>query len=140
MTRRVGRKPLSTRHVDHLSGSARAKDRLRVILETLRGTITIPDACRLLDVGEAQFHHLRHQWLQQALELLEPRAMGRPPKREDPRELASERARLESEVNALRDQVHGAQVREEIAQILADPAREPGKKTEGRTPVLPKPR
>ena len=80
MSQRLGRKPLTTEHVNTLAGSSRAKDRLRVILETLRGELTIPDACSLLGIGEAQFHHLRHTWLQEAVELLEPRRVGRPPR------------------------------------------------------------
>jgi transposase-like protein len=116
MSQRVGRKPLSTAHVDHLYGSTRAKDRLRIFLETLRGTLTIPEACQLLELSEAQFHHARHKWLQESLELLEPRRVGRPPKQEDPAELTRQCARLEAEIETLRSEVQGAQVREEIAR------------------------
>jgi len=140
MSQRVGRKPLSTAHVDRLCGSARAKDRLRIVLETLRGVLTIPDACQLLELSEAQFHHLRHVWLQEALELLEPRRVGRPPKQEDAAELTRHCAQLEAEVSQLRAEVRGVQVREEIARILADPVVGPGKKTADETPNPVKPR
>jgi hypothetical protein len=83
--------------------------------------LTIPDACQLLELSEAQFHHLRHAWLQDSLELLEPRRVGRPPKQENAAELTRQCAQLEAEVQQLRAQVHGAQLREEIARILADP-------------------
>lgn len=129
MSQRLGRKPLTTAHVNHLYGSTRAKDRLRVILETLRGSMTIPDACKLLEIREAQFHHLRHTWLQEAVELLEPRQVGRPPKQPDVGELTRQCAQLEAEVESLRAQVRGAEVREEIARIQGDPAVEPGKKS-----------
>jgi hypothetical protein len=140
MSRRVGRKPLSTAHVDRLCGSARAKDRLRIFLETLRGALTVPDACDLLQLSEAQFHHVRHTWLQEALELLEPRRVGRPPKQEDAAELARHCQQLVAEVKELRVRAQGAETRAEIARILADPAGEPGKKTAGEQLSAVKPR
>jgi hypothetical protein len=140
MSQRVGRKPLTTKHVDRLYGSTRAKDRLRIFLETLRGMLTIPEACKLLELSEAQFHHLRHTWLQEALELLEPRRVGRPPREQDAAELTQQCAQLEAEVARLRAEVQGSQVREEIAKILADPAGGPGKKTEHEGPTAVKPR
>jgi hypothetical protein len=140
MSQRVGRKPLTTGHVDHLCGSTHAKDRMRIFLETLRGTLTIPDACQLLELSEAQFHHARHVWLQESLELLEPRRVGRPPKQTDPVELSRRCAELETEMEQLRAHAQAAQVREEIARILSNPAGEPGKKTaDGMTPFV-KPR
>lgn len=129
MSQRVGRKPLTTGHVDHLCGSTHAKDRMRIFLETLRGTLTIPEACQLLDLKEAQFHHARHVWMQESLELLEPRRAGRPPKQVDPDELTRRCAELETEMEQLRAQAKAAQVREEISRILSDPAGEPGKKS-----------
>jgi len=140
MSQRLGRKPLTTAHVNHLSGSTRAKDRLRVILETLRGSMTIPDACQLLGIGEAQFHHLRHTWLQEAVELLEPRPMGRPPKERSVDELTRQCATLRAEAETLRAQVQGAQVREEITRILADPTVEPGKKSARPETIPTRPR
>jgi hypothetical protein len=117
MSQRVGRKPLSTGHVDHLCGSSRAKDRLRIFLETLQGTLTVPDACQLLELGEAQFHHLRRVWLQDALDALEPRRLGRPPKQESTADLSRRCAELEEEIQTLR------------AQILAHPTQQAGTKT-----------
>lgn len=140
MSQRLGRKPLSTEHVKHLSGSVRAKDRLRVFLETLRGSMTVVDACKLLEIGEAQFHHLRHTWLQESLELLEPRRVGRPPKQPDVDELTRHCARLEAEAETLRAQVQGAEVREEITRILGDPTVAPGKKNARPETIPTRPR
>jgi hypothetical protein len=134
MSQRAGKKPLTTGHVDRLSGSMRAKDRMRVFLETLRGTLTVVDACQLLEVSEAQFHHLRHTWLQESLELLEPRPVGRPPNPVDPSELSSQCSQLQAEVARLRTELQGVQVREEVARILADPTGDPAKKKEVPTP------
>ena len=75
---RKGRKPLATGHVERLSGSELAKLRLTTLLQTLRGELTVPEACARLEIGESRFHALRNQWLQEALELLEPRPLGRP--------------------------------------------------------------
>ena len=77
---RAGRKPLTTGHVENLDGSESAKQRLSAILETLRGAVTIPTASQSLGVCESRFHALRSDWLQQSLELLEPRKLGRPSK------------------------------------------------------------
>lgn len=139
MTRRTGRNPLMTGHVEHLYGSPHAKDRMAVFLETLRGSMPVADACSLLDVKEAQFFNLRRQWMQGSIELCEPRPLGRPPKQQDPAQMAARIAELESEVANLREQVQGAAVREEIARILSAPAAEPLKKMDnGATPGKPR--
>lgn len=124
----AGRKPLELAHVDALDGSDRAKERLRAFLETLQGTLTVDEACQRLGLHESYFHELRHRWLQSALTLLEPQRVGRPPHQEPPG-LARESARLEAEAEALREELRGALVRQEIAQILSAPAGG-GKKTE----------
>lgn len=140
MSQRLGRKPLTTGHVDHLYGSARAKDRMRMFLETLRGEITVLAACEQLGLSEAQFHHARHVWMQESLEALEPRKLGRPPKQVDAAELARRCAALEAEVEKLRGQLRGAEVREEIASILPERACDPGKKTADDAVVPVRPR
>ncbi|MBI2479734.1 MAG: hypothetical protein HYV60_14210 [Planctomycetia bacterium] len=114
----AGRKPLGTGHVDQLSGSERAKLRLTTILETLRGELKIADACQVLGVCESRFFAMRNEWLQEALELLEPRIIGRPSK-----SLADPRQReLEQTVAELQQQLHEVQVRRDVDQILANVA------------------
>jgi len=113
---RRGRKPLGPKLVDRLDASADAKRRLRLILETIAGARAVPEACDALGVTEARFHELREQALAGALQSLEPKPLGRPPKRpspEDPR-----LAELEAEVRELRLEVRAAQVREEIAAVM----------------------
>jgi len=114
---RRGRKPLGAAHVDHLQGTQLAKRRLELILKTMRGELTIPEACRALSIGESRFHAMRNQWLQEALELLEPRRAGRPPKSADVPS-AEEVATLEAENEALRDRVLTAEVREQLARVM----------------------
>lgn len=113
---RVGRKPLETGHVQRLDGSAHAKRRLTVFLETLRGQMTVPDACQALGIGEARFHVARQQWLQEALQLLEPRKTGRPAKAvADP-----PTARCEQENAALRQQLQQLQTQLDLQRSLAE--------------------
>ena len=117
----AGRKPLGTGHVDQLSGSERAKLRLTTILETLRGELKIADACQVLGVCESRFFAMRNEWLQEALELLEPRIIGRPSKSPaDPRQ-----RELEQTVAQLQQQLREVQVRRDVDQILAAATREP---------------
>jgi hypothetical protein len=111
----AGRKPLGIGHVDQLSGSERAKLRLATILETLRGELKIADACQVLGVCESRFFAMRNEWLQEALELLEPRVIGRPPQPPtDPRHQELEQTNAE-----LEQQLRAAQVRRDVDQILA---------------------
>ena len=113
---RRGRKPLATAHVNRLDGSELAKLRLETILDTMRGTVTIPTACQRLGVCESRFHALRQRWLQESLELLEPRPAGRPVKEPDvsdrEMELAADKASLEKQLQL-------TQAKQEVAEIMA---------------------
>jgi hypothetical protein len=122
---------LAAGHVAHLSGSERAKQRLVMILKTMHGETTVAEACNALGVCESRFHALRNQWLQEALALLEPRRVGRPPTRNESDE-TQQIAQLELAVEELEQQVKVADVRREIAHILphaSSVAKSPGKKT-----------
>ena len=102
--------------VEDLGGSAEAKRRLALILETLAGQQTVRGAARLLGLGARRFHILRRQFLRESVDRLEPRAPGRPG-----RELAvaDERiAALEAELQRLRIELQAAQIREEIALAM----------------------
>lgn len=115
----AGRKPLELGHVEALDGSDRAKERMRVFFETLHGELAVPEACQRLGVHESYFHELRHRWLQGALEILEPRPVGRPPQQPPPQEnpLARDIARLTAEAESLREELRAAAVRAEIERI-----------------------
>jgi hypothetical protein len=120
---RIGRKPLGPQLVEHLEGSTRAKHRLRVILETVTGNRTIPDACEELGIGESMFYKLRTEVLQTALARLEPRPLGRPTIAVT--EGSQQAAALEAEVEELREELQASQVREELAQIMPHLVRTP---------------
>jgi hypothetical protein len=138
MTRR-GRKPTGPQLVEHLEGSAHAKTRLKVILETLSGKRTIPDACEELGIHDTMFHRLRSAVLQTALDRLEPRPLGRPPQPVSPEDQRA--AELETEKRQLQIELRAAEVRRELAEKLPrlrKPAAGPGKKT--TTPTKKPPR
>jgi hypothetical protein len=133
---RAGRKPLGPQLVERLEGSQRAKRRLQVILETLAGTRSIPEACEILGICESMFHRLRAEVLQTALDRLEPRPLGRP--RHAITVETQQVDALEQEVEELRTELQASQVREELAQILPAVVRPPLKKTL-HLPTGPKP-
>lgn len=110
-----GRRPSGPRLVEGLSGSPEAKERARVILETIAGSLTIPEACERLNLSEAHFHRLRERCLETAIESLEPRSPGRPAhKADESPDLLNLRRRCEE----LEYENQLGQVREEIASVL----------------------
>lgn len=112
----AGRKPLGPALVDHLDGSARAKERLELILQTLAAQMTVVAACETLGISEAMFYKLRNRVLQVCLEDLEPKPRGRPPQL-----VTSDAARaaaLANQVATLQDELAAETVRLEIARVL----------------------
>lgn len=112
----AGRRPLGPALVDHLDGSARAKERLTLILGTIAGQVSVVRACEILDVSEAMFYKLRNRVLRVCLEDLEPKPRGRPPQLvTDDGQRATE---LAKEVRALEDELAAETVRLELARVL----------------------
>jgi hypothetical protein len=129
MTRR-GRKPQGAQLVDRLEGSEHAKLRLKVILETLAGRQTIPEACHELGIQESMFHRVRSEVLQTALGRLEPRPIGRPTLAPSPQDQHA--AELEEEILGLQAKLRAAEIRRELAEKLPGVSKAafgPGKKT-----------
>jgi transposase/transposase-like protein len=135
VTTRRGRKPLGAQLADRLEGSEHAKLRLKVILETLAGRQTIPEACEQLGIQDSMLHRVRSEVLQTALDRLEPRPMGRPPLAPSPQDQRV--AELEEENLRLRAELRAAEIRRELAEKLpgvSRPAAGPGKKTTHSSP------
>jgi hypothetical protein len=109
-----GRIPQGPEAVEHYPGSEKAKQRLRVILESLAGTLRVSEACTLLGICEQRFRQLRAAVLQAALARLEDQPAGRPRQPEEPAATAALRQRLA----ALERELQVAEVREEIALAL----------------------
>jgi hypothetical protein len=106
-----GRNPCGPEVVEWLDGSAKAKERLRVILETLMGRWRVHEACARLGICAQRFRQLRAALLQAALASLEDQPAGRPRRPTEPEESRALRQR----VAALERELLAAQVREEIA-------------------------
>ncbi len=111
-----GRRPTGPNYVDRLHGSPAAKERLRIILETMAGKLRLSEACALLGVGPQRFHQLREEAMTAALAGLEPGAPGRPAQTPSPQD---------EKLLELRT----ARAREEIALTLPRVVQEPEKKT-----------
>ena len=101
--------------VARLSGSKHAKRRMTWFLQTLAGERRVGDACAELGIRESRFFEQRAGWLQEALELLEPRSAGRPAKAEPPISAA--------EVQSLRKQVRELGARAAAGEVQAELAR-----------------
>jgi transposase-like protein len=109
-----GRIPAGPEYVEHLEGSDKAKERLRVILETMMGKWRVHEACQHLDICEQRFRQLRQALLQAALQGIEDQPAGRPRRPEEPAETTALRQQLE----ALERELQVAQVREEVTLAL----------------------
>ena len=109
-----GRIPAGPEVVEHLEGSAKAKQRLRVILETMQGKWRVQEACGRLGICEQRFRQLREELLQAALVSLEERPSARPRRPQEPEETVA----LRQHVAELQRELQVAQVREEIALAL----------------------
>jgi hypothetical protein len=99
-----------------LAGSALAKERLQVVLETLAGRCRVQEACQRLGISEPRFHQLRQQVLEAALERLEPQPAGRKPTLQTPEQ--AQLAALADQLAAKDVELRAAQARAEIAVTL----------------------
>ncbi len=122
-----GRHPSGPEYVDKLSGDETAKERLRVVLETIAGRRRVVDACAQLNVSEQRFDELRAEALQAALTALEPKPLGRKPQTPAPEAIELEKLRARNAELEAKLQV--AAVRAEVAAILPHTAAAAEKKT-----------
>ncbi len=131
-----GRSPAGPEAAEDLEGSAEAKRRVRLVLETVAGRQTVPEACRAMGIGEARFFALRRDVLQAAVERAEPKAAGRP--RAAIPAGADRAAELEAEIRELKLDLEAARVKTEIAiampHLLKPEADQ--KKTPDRTALI----
>ena len=128
-----GRPPKGPELVAGLEGSAEAKARLRVVLETISGEKTIAEACEELGLEESMVHLLRQRALAAGLKELEAKPRGRPPKEERVEPEALETLRRENE--ELKAKLRLAELRSELRAAipsLAERVKEAEKKTEGK--------
>jgi hypothetical protein len=75
----MSRPPLGPALIDRLDGgSADARTRARLILETIAGQTAVEDAAAALGVSAQRFHELRSSALEQLVAGCEPKPLGRP--------------------------------------------------------------
>jgi hypothetical protein len=111
-----GRRPVGPEYADKLSGSDTAKQRARVILETIAGTCRVQEACERLGISEQRFHQLREEMMAAAIQALEPGHAGRPahtPTSAEEQVVALEQKLADQEV-----ELRAAKARAEIAVIM----------------------
>lgn len=111
-----GRLPSGPDFIDRVPGSELAKNRARVLLQTIAGTCRVQEACACLGISEPRFDQLRIHGVAQLVQSMEPRPAGRPPRLTSPVE--EQIRELQHKVAALEMQVKIAQTRAEIALVL----------------------
>jgi hypothetical protein len=109
-------------HVEKLDGEVASKERLKAILATLSGAMSVEEACAALSLSPSRFHALREAALCGALEALSPRASGRP--RSVP-EVTPAEAALRAENADLRHELETMRIRTEIALLFPHLVRPP---------------
>jgi hypothetical protein len=85
------------------------------------GKWRVSEACAQLGISEQRFRQLREELLQAAVDRLQDRPWGRPPRPQEPEQTAA----LRQQVNQLQQELQVAQVREEIALALPQVSRTP---------------
>lgn len=118
----MSRPNLGLEHVEKLAGERESKARLKTILETLCGDLSVNDAAERLGVGVSRFAQLRDEALAGALESLDPRPAGRPVRATV---VSAKVLELERELDATRRQLELERVRTQI--LVAMPGLVPGK-------------
>ena len=132
MAARRGRPHQGAQLVEKLEdGTEVARQRLKVIFQTLSGVFTVQQACQILQINRSAFNKLRSQFLANAVQLLEPKTPGR--KKKVVTEQEAENQRLIEENQRLTFELRAQQLREEIGilmpHLLKDDRAGPGKKT-----------
>jgi len=114
----MGRPNKALGHVDGLEAGDLEKARLKAILATITGELSVQQACEQLGVGRARFAELRHKALIGACHGLAPGRPGRSRQHDvedDQRvvDLEAENARLDGELRS-------ASVRTELALAMPE--------------------
>jgi hypothetical protein len=130
----MARPNLGVEHVDKLAGEPPTKLRLKVILMTLTGELSVNDAAERLGVGASRFHELRDEALCGALDALAPKPAGRPRNEPTPLRVLD----LEEDLQRLRYELELERVRTQLLITMPEvvgkrwPPREGGRGGAGR--------
>ena len=115
---RAGRKVNVRELFESRGGSELARRRALLLVKNLRGELTMAEVGRELGVNEAMAYRYREQFLEAAIEGLEPRAVGRPAK-ESAEEIVSAEE-LEVRVQELERELRVAKLREELLREVPE--------------------
>jgi len=121
-----GRRPTGPELVDRLAGSEQARERVKVVLQTMTGELRVQEACAQLQISEQRFDELRLEAIQAAVSSLEPKPAGRPPRMTTID--AAEAERLQTRVAELEAELAVATVRADLAAALPRVGRDSGKR------------
>lgn len=129
-----GRPVVGVDLIERIEGPRLLRRRVRIVLATLSGRLTIAQACAELGVGRTRFHALRWQVLAGAMDALKPRSRGRP--RVIPVESPEVRA-LQARIRELEIALRTTALRSEIALTMPYLLDRAGRKKKGagRPPV-----
>lgn len=100
-------------HVDKLDADESTKERIRAILQTISGDVSVKDAAERLGIGVSRFHELRDSFLEGGASGLAPGQKGRPAHEEDPKDHEIEV--LKNRIQELEIDVETTRLREQIA-------------------------
>jgi hypothetical protein len=114
----MGRPNKALGHVDGLDAGELEKARLKAILATITGELSVQEACEQLGIRRARFAELRHKALLGACTSLAPGRPGRP--RQYDAEDNLRVTELEAEVDELGRELRTAAVRTELALAMPD--------------------
>jgi hypothetical protein len=123
-----GRPIIGVDLIERLDSPRAMRRRVRVVLATIAGSLTLAQACAELGVGRTQFHNLRWRVLDGALEGLRPRPRGRP--RQQPLE-SPEVQQLQARIRELEDALKTTALRSEIALTMPHLLDRAGRKKKG---------
>jgi len=101
--------------VDRLRGSEQAQQRVKAVLQTLSGELRVQEACARLHLSEQRFDELRLEAIQAAIDALETKPAGRPPRAVADAAIAA----LQQRVAELEGQLQAALLRAELAATLS---------------------
>jgi transposase-like protein len=117
----MSRPGLGVGHVEKVAATEVARERLRCVLATLSGQMTVEQACTELSISPARFAQIRDEALSGAAQALEAKAAGRPAAPGP--DAALEQAR--AEVARLKRELEASRIREEIALTMPHLVRPP---------------
>ena len=109
-------------NIEKLEGSEAAKERLKLVLGTLTGEISVEEACKVLGISRSRLFEIRKQALEGALKELQPSTPGRKSVQEDERDKKIQE--LEKLVDELETNLEVSRTRTELALTMPHVLRE----------------